>query len=157
MQNTQESRVTHETVDGESKKTHHLKTDPAAFDAVKEGLKSCEIRFDDRDFKPGDILILRRTKYTGQEMKSGAPLIYEGGHVVCIVTHKIAAPIYGLCIGWCVLSIAKLTNARIGNADRLLMSDAREAATAKPCEKCETPTRHEVQVMGRLAAWCGCE
>lgn len=40
-------------------KTHELKLDVKYFDKVKNGTKNFEIRKNDRDFKVGDILILK--------------------------------------------------------------------------------------------------
>ncbi|KXT63177.1 DUF3850 domain-containing protein [Lactococcus sp. DD01] len=40
-------------------KTHELKLDVKYFDEVKNGTKNFEIRKNDRDFKVGDILILK--------------------------------------------------------------------------------------------------
>jgi ASC-1-like (ASCH) protein len=39
-------------------KTHVLKTHPEYFQAVKEGIKTFEVRKNDRDFKVGDVLQL---------------------------------------------------------------------------------------------------
>jgi len=49
---------------------HKLKTWPQYFKAVKKGKKTFEIRINDRDFKPGDILSLEEfdpetQQYTG--------------------------------------------------------------------------------------------
>jgi hypothetical protein len=41
--------------------THILKTWPVYFDAVQAGLKTFEIRRDDRAFQKGDIVELQRT------------------------------------------------------------------------------------------------
>jgi hypothetical protein len=50
---------------------HDLKTWPTYFDAVECGLKTFEVREDDRNFKEGDILVLReynpnRKTYSGR-------------------------------------------------------------------------------------------
>jgi hypothetical protein len=86
-------------------KTHELKTDPAMFRAVAEGVKTYEIRKDDRGFEVGDRLYLNETLSTGAEMAAGAPLEYTGGQIGVIVTHVLRGPIYGLADGWVILSI----------------------------------------------------
>lgn len=85
-------------------KVHELKTDPKVFDAVSFGEKTFEIRKDDRGFKVGDKLRLRRTKYTGAQMKAGKPLIYEE-ETHRYVSHILRGPIYGLKSGWVIMSI----------------------------------------------------
>ena len=85
--------------------THTLKTDHAAFQAVAAGLKTFEIRKDDRGFQVGDRLDLLETVSTGAEMAAGAPLEYTGGQVWVFVTHILRGPIYGLADGWVVLSV----------------------------------------------------
>lgn len=52
-------------------KTHKLKTDPKHYEKIIQGLKTAELRYNDRDFIVGDVLILeeydRETKkYTGR-------------------------------------------------------------------------------------------
>lgn len=86
-------------------RVHDLKTDSAVFRAVANGLKTYEIRRDDRDYKVGDVLHLRETAATGAEMAAGAPLEYTGNEVVKLVTHILRGPIYGLADGWVILSI----------------------------------------------------
>ena len=87
---------------------HELKTDPEAFDAVANGTKTFEIRKSDRPFARLDVLHLRRTSYSGQQMAEGAPLEYNGPEAVLRVVGIMQGPIYGLQDGWCILSIVML-------------------------------------------------
>lgn len=80
---------------------HELKTDSDPFDAVARGAKTCEVRRDDRDFDLLDILHLRETVHTGDEMKGGAPLTYTGREVAFRVTHILRTP---AAPGFCILS-----------------------------------------------------
>lgn len=84
---------------------HELKTDPEVWDAVEEGLKTFEIRKDDRGFQVGDEIELHRTEHTGAEMAEGKPLIYSGYSISRHVTYILRGPIYGLEEGWVILSI----------------------------------------------------
>ena len=84
---------------------HELKTDPDVFDAVVAGNKTFEIRFNDRNFQVEDQLVLRKTKYTGEEMKNGAPLEYIGEPFFAVVIYILRGPIYGLSDGWVIMSI----------------------------------------------------
>lgn len=85
--------------------THDLKTDSEVFQAVINGLKTFEIRFDDRGFKVGDRLNLLETVSTGEEMKNGAPLEYTSGQWFAEVRYILRGPIYGLAEGWVIMSI----------------------------------------------------
>lgn len=89
-------------------KLHELKTDPLTFDEVWQGRKRFEIRLNDRDFKDGDVLRLRRTQNTGAEMANGAPLVYTGLALEATVLHVMHGPIYGLADGWVVMSISPI-------------------------------------------------
>jgi hypothetical protein len=85
---------------------HELKTDPDVFEAVMSGRKTHEIRFNDRNFQVGDILHLRETRYTGQEMTGPEPrpLEFTGRELVMQVSHVLEG--YGLQPGWVILSLA---------------------------------------------------
>lgn len=88
-------------------KIHELKTDPGHFDSVANDWKTLEIRFDDRGYRVGDFLLLRRTQYTGREMKmNGAVLNYTGKYILAKISH-IQTEI-GMQKGWCALSIKTL-------------------------------------------------
>ncbi|MFW2039314.1 DUF3850 domain-containing protein [Acinetobacter ursingii] len=84
-------------------KVHNLKTDPEVFQAVVEGRKTFEIRFNDRDFKVGDELVLLETIYTGEQMKHGKPLLYSGNELRKTVSYVLSG--YGLQDGWVILGI----------------------------------------------------
>ena len=85
---------------------HELKTDPDMFDAVMAGAKTVEVRYDDRHYLVGDYLNLRRTVYSADAMRSGAPLMYTGEAVLVQVTHKLKD--LGLLPNWCALTIKKI-------------------------------------------------
>jgi len=94
-------------------KIHRLKADGPSFDAIRSGEKKCDIRFDDRGFEVGDMLHLRKTKYTGEEMANSVkvdgglscPLQAVGKPYDVRVTHILRGPAYGLKEGWVCLSI----------------------------------------------------
>lgn len=87
---------------------HDLKTDSKAFHNTVVGNKRFEIRLNDRNFKFGDILILRETAFTGEQMRkhpSNYPFRYTGSFAVVRVTNLLHGPIYGLENGWCIMSV----------------------------------------------------
>lgn len=47
---------------------HYLKTVQPYFDAIDQGLKTFEIRKNDRDFKVGDILVLLEEPQPGKRI-----------------------------------------------------------------------------------------
>lgn len=83
---------------------HELKCDPAPFDAVWCGNKSHEIRLDDRGFKDGDTLRLKKTSDDGAFYnKTGEKPIFTGQEMTVVVRHIQRG--YGLLPGWVVMSI----------------------------------------------------
>lgn len=106
-------------------KKHALKTDPEVFDAVAAGLKTFEIRKDDRGYEVGDILYLERTRFTGAEMSDGKPLEYTGEKAVVEVSHILRGPLYGLQENWVILSF-KATSMTVN------VLDFRSAEPIKP-------------------------
>lgn len=85
-------------------KVHTLKTDPHPFQLVWDKKKRFEIRLDDRGYETGDVLILRGTQYSGDDMSNGAPLVHTGLAIVAEVTCAIRGQ-YGLSDGWVVMGI----------------------------------------------------
>ena len=63
-------------------KIHELKIQPEFFAAVCEGKKTFEIRFNDREYKAGEVLHLREwygNEYTGRELVARVKYLLEGG------------------------------------------------------------------------------
>jgi len=74
---------------------HELKTWPDRFNDMLSGIKTFELRFNDRNFKVGDILILQEYRqndgeYTGRTIIRSVIYILEG---------------FGLKDGYCVLGL----------------------------------------------------
>ncbi len=82
---------------------HTLKTLPQYFDAVKAGIKTAELRVNDRNYRVGDILCLQ--KYTEQRGYADVE------PVIAIVTHIVTDEFNGLAAGFVMLSF-KLLEAR---------------------------------------------
>lgn len=85
---------------------HQLKTDPKVFALSWHGKKPWEIRLNDRDFKKGDVLNLKETKFSGEEMLSGNPLEYTGYSIDCEVVAIVSG--YGLNENWVVMTVKQL-------------------------------------------------
>ncbi len=76
--------------------THELKILPKYFDAVAAREKTFEIRKNDRNYKPGDTLVLKewsRGKYTGREITRYVNYIYYGDGT------------YGIQEGTCIMNL----------------------------------------------------
>ena len=84
-------------------KEHMLKTDPAVFQDVLDGSKTFEIRFNDRGYQIGDLIVLKETKFTGQQMKSGQPLAYTGREIQKRISYVLGG--YGLQDDWVILGV----------------------------------------------------
>ena len=77
--------------------THELKTWTEYFWDVKKGLKTFEYRWNDRDFKIGDTLLLREfDPYTG---------LYSGRVLSVLVTYLLKGPSFNIPEGYCIMSI----------------------------------------------------
>ena len=89
-------------------KVRELKTDPQVFALSFAGSKPWEIRKDDRGFQCGDLLKLRETEFSGEEMSKGMPLKYTGRELSRIVIFIFQGPMYGLGQGWVIMTVNKI-------------------------------------------------
>lgn len=74
--------------------THEMKIAPMHYEAVKNGVKTFEIRFNDRNYKENDCIVVREYKddtYTGRERK--------GFVLYVLYNHE------GLKDGWVIMAI----------------------------------------------------
>jgi len=70
-------------------KQHYLKIYPKYYDAVESGRKTFELRYNDRDIKTGDELILEEYsalsgEYTGRKIRKVVTYILPIDHVINI-------------------------------------------------------------------------
>lgn len=85
--------------------THELKIDVGAFDAVRRGVKTAEVRWNDRDFKVGDELLLCEGRQVAAYRDDRARFIYTSNEIRRSITHVQTG--YGLPEGLCVLSLGE--------------------------------------------------
>lgn len=69
-----------------SSREHHLKTWPRYFSEVRRGVKSLEIRHDDRGYQVGDVLVLQEFKPHGYRSAGGD---FTGEEHRVLVTHMM--------------------------------------------------------------------
>jgi hypothetical protein len=97
---------------------HELKTNPDPFGAILMKEKTAEFRKNDRNFKPGDTLILKEyNPFTA----------YSGRYLLRKVTHIQTG--YGIPEGYAMLSMRPLTQDE----------EADHAAGIKPEQRRDTP------------------
>lgn len=88
-------------------KNHELKSDPGQFECVKAGIKTHELRKNDRAYEVGDTVTLRKTEHSGVLMSQGDPLLYTGDELTRTITYiTYPLPWMGLKEGWVILSLA---------------------------------------------------
>lgn len=93
---------------------HHLKTWPEPFQAIEAGIKSFEIRWNDRDFRANDIVVL--------EYWDPIKMHYTGKKLIRKITYMIQGQ-WGLPSGLCVLQLGETDESK--NARRKPKSRSR--------------------------------
>lgn len=91
------------------RRVHYLKTWVVYFELVRSGLKTFEMRKNDRNFQAGDVLILEEWDPVTQGYTGRSSRYYIG-----IVLDD---PRFGVAPGWCCLSLLSTDAAKliIGN------------------------------------------
>lgn len=75
---------------------HEVKILPEYYDAVASGVKTWELRYDDRGYSVGDLMILKEWKDN----------VFTGRRLTVKITY-ILRGYAGLADGWAILSIKK--------------------------------------------------
>lgn len=87
---------------------HILKLDPEYVPELFSGELRCQIRKNDRDYRPGDTLELRETVSSAQQMANGDSLKYTGRIVHAGVVGVLYLGQFGLDPDFVALSITIL-------------------------------------------------
>jgi hypothetical protein len=88
---------------------HLLKSWPEFFVLIASGLKSFELRKNDRDYQPGDILVLKEwepnmARFTGREVRKRVSYVLTGAGNVGTIE-----PLHGLSQGYAILQLMDTT------------------------------------------------
>ncbi len=78
-------------------RTHHVKCWPRFYKAIDNGTKPFEVRFDDRNYRVGDILIIQ--EYDPESN------YFSGNEVSREITYKVNGRAFGIQEGFCVLGL----------------------------------------------------
>lgn len=80
-------------------KRHTLKIHPHYFAAISDGLKTFEVRYNDRGYMPDDELEL--CEWIPQTSQ------FTGCKIIRTVSYILHGPIHGIEKGWCVMSLSQ--------------------------------------------------
>jgi len=95
---------------------HELRCWPEFFAPLLSGEKTAELRYNDRDYQVGDILLLREWEpkgevYTGRECKRVVTHVLHGAGTVGVI-----APLRGLSLKYVMLSLQEMGQAELWRA-----------------------------------------
>ena len=79
---------------------HYLKTRSPYFSEVERGIKTFEVRRDDRGFSVGDILVLQEFDIVNKR--------YTGNMLSRSIVYKLEGDQFGIEAGYCVLGLGPL-------------------------------------------------
>lgn len=80
---------------------HELKTHPIYFEKVYHGFKPWELRKNDRDFKVGELVLLKSFDPDTQK--------FSGSFIKAMITYILKdCPQFGLADGYCILTLDKI-------------------------------------------------
>ena len=77
---------------------HEIKIEPEYFEKVGSGLKTFEVRIEDRNYQNGDVLVLREWRnqmYTGRRIEATITDVYRGEYCregYCLISFQLSFP-----------------------------------------------------------------
>lgn len=94
--------------------THHVKVLPKYFRALLLGDKNFELRKNDRNYKVGDVLVLK--EWVQNDYEDLSPMIgltsfiadysgYTGAKMERVVSYVLEGPLFGLKKGWVIMGL----------------------------------------------------
>lgn len=97
-------------------RTHNLKTNLVSFGEHVLGLKPWSLRFNDNDYRPGDVVVLREydinldkvedaDPYTGRTICARVLSVYHGQSVSTVQDPSKANPRHALLNDWVILGL----------------------------------------------------
>jgi len=88
-------------------KKHDLKCVPNLFQKIWTGTKTFDIRFNDRDYQTGDIIVLNELKpgFEDFHLTDDPENCYTGRQIVAHIPYLMVGPRYGLMADWVILSL----------------------------------------------------
>lgn len=90
-------------------KTHVLKTESQYYKLVDSGEKTFELRYNDRDYKRGDYLLLIESDLGGYGMTDHDLAFIKTGRTLKVeVTYILNGGRFGLDKEYCIMSIRKV-------------------------------------------------
>lgn len=88
---------------------HELKIDPGTLNPIIQGVKPFDVRRDDRTFMPGDTILFRETRQSGEYMKAHVlEPEYTGKKLAVRITFVLRGPCYGVPVGLSVLGLQSM-------------------------------------------------
>lgn len=111
---------------------HYLKIDPYYFELQRQGIKNYEVRYNDRDYSAGDILVLEEYDVT----ESGYT-----GRQWAVSVDSVLKNLSGLAKGYCVMSTRKAVWQRDPTTGRIEKGAFGNISTGKATpSKTKSPT-----------------
>lgn len=97
---------------GQESRTHSVKSWPVYYDLIITGIKTCCLRWNDRDYRAGDVLHLHEydpeLRFTDDDQVEHIGC-FTGRDCQLLITHVMQGGVFGLQGGYVALSLRDVT------------------------------------------------